>query len=83
MEYWFRKDREMFVENVENILKLHRKDTVITYGTKTSFKSSRHKENNSFNSNNCSNEKMVSFKRETMMHLVGSHQFIFFIYLPM
>ena len=58
---------EGIIENVESILEFH---TVTTYGTRTSFKSSKSnddKENNSFNSNNCSNEKMVSIKKETMM----------------
>jgi len=62
---------EGIVENVESILELHRKDTVTTYGTRTSFKSSKSnndKENDSFNSNNCSNEKMVSIKREAIKY---------------
>ena len=61
---------QYYVENVESTLELHKKDAVTTYGTRTSFKSSKsndNKENDSFNSNNCSNEKMVSIKRETMM----------------
>ena len=70
---------EGIVENVESTLELHRKDTVTTYGTRTSFKSTKSDDNkeNDCNRNNCSNEKMVSIKREKMTYLVGSYQFIF------
>ena len=78
---------EGIVENVERTLELHRKDTVITCGTRTFLKSSKsddNKENDCCNSNNYSNEKMVSIKRERMTYLVGSYQFILcFVYVAM
>ena len=77
---------EGIVENVESTLELHRKDTVTTYGKRTSFKSTKsddNKENDCCNRNNCSNEKMVSIKRERMTYLVGSYQFIILFYVPM
>lgn len=68
--------------NVESTLELHRKDTVTTYGTRISFKSSElksghNKENYCLTSDNCSDEKTVSIKRKSWyILLVASCKFI-------